>query len=134
MSSEKNPFPKNFLAISALYGLISAILMILLTLAYFYVSGSGNTPVIIWNYLLLAIVMFLGVKKYQKKILLGNIAFKEAYVCGVFTGITASVIFAAFMIYYSKYIDTEFIKNFISINALKINKNITTDELKIQIG
>ena len=43
------------------------------------------------------------------------------------------MIFAAFMIYYSKYIDTEFIKNFISINALKINKNITTDELKIQI-
>ncbi len=133
MSSKKMPFPKNFAAISLLYGVISAVLMALLTLAFYYVSGSGSTPVIIWNYLILAFAMFFGIKAYQKKINKDIITFKEAYVSGVFIGITTAVIFAVFMIFYTKYIDIEFIKNFISINSLKINKDITADELKQQI-
>jgi len=133
MSSTKTAFPENFAAISLRYGLISGILMALLTLFFFYISGSANTPVIIWNYIFLASAMFLAVKCYQKKINTAHITFKEAYVSAVFTGIIASVFMAVFMIFFTKYIDTEFIRNFISINALNINKEITSEEINRHI-
>ncbi len=133
MPSKKVPFPQKFIAISLQYGIISAVFMSMLTLLFFYISGTGNTPVIIWNYLVFTLVVFGSVKTYRKKICNSNISFKEAYVSGVSTGIVASFGFAIFMIFYTKYLDIEFIKNFISINALKINKNISVDELKRQI-
>ena len=104
--------------------------MALLTLAFFYISGSGNTPVISWNYLILIAAMFLGIKTYQQKIIKSNITFKEAYVSGVFIGITVSIVFSFFMIFHTKYIDIEFIKNFVSINTLTNNKKVTTEEIK----
>ena len=133
MPSQKTPFPQKFLALSLRYGIISAVFMSILTLLFFYFSGTGNTPVIIWNYLVITLVVFGSVKTYRKKISNRNISFKEAYVSGVSTGIVASFVFAIFMIFYTKYIDIEFIKNFISINALKINKDTTADELNRQI-
>lgn len=130
MPSKKTPFPKNFATISIIYGLISFALMVLLTLSFFYILGSGNSPVISWNYSILIVAMFLGIKTYQQKIIKGNISFKEAYVSGVFVGITASIFFSFFMIFYSKYIDVEFIKNFVSENTIINNKKVSIEEIK----
>ncbi len=126
-------FYKSFTALSLLYGLISAILMALLTLIFYYATGSGNTPVIMWNYLLFAATMFLGVRAYQQEIVKDVISYKQAYISGVFIGISAAFFFAVFMISYSKFIDVEFIQNFITVNSAKMGKSIKNEELTRQI-
>ncbi|NVN95740.1 MAG: DUF4199 domain-containing protein [Bacteroidetes bacterium] len=130
MPSKKTDFLKKIAFISNIYSLSSGILMALLTTIYYFTFGSGHTPVLIWNYLILLFAMFLGIRSYQQKKIKGNITFKEVYISGVFIGITTSIVFAFFMIFYTKYIDIEFIKNFVSINTLINNKDITNEEMK----
>ncbi|MFZ4398642.1 MAG: DUF4199 domain-containing protein [Bacteroidales bacterium] len=133
MPLKKTSFPQNIIILTILYGIVTFVLMGLLTLIYFFIKGSGYTPVIIWNYLILFLTMFFGVKAFQKKNNIIKVTFKETYITGVFIGLIASIGFAFFMIIYTKFIDFEFINNFVSINTLQINKNINAEVLSLQI-
>lgn len=128
MLKNKTPFPKRFFAISLRTGLISALLMAILTLIFYYTTGPASRPVLIWNHLILLFVMYFAVKNYRKK-LRGYINFKECYVSGLFNGIIASIFFGIFVYIYASYIDIGLINNFISENEAAMTQYISGEEL-----
>ena len=71
MSLNQVLFSKEFIVLSFRFGVISAILMATLTLFYFFIAGSGSTPVIIWNYLIFTSVLFFNTKTCSEKIFKG---------------------------------------------------------------
>ncbi len=131
MSKEQSEFPKNFLAISLKTGILSAFLMIMFIVINYLIIGSTSRPVLLWNHMILLVIMFVAVKIYRKQ-LKGYINFKQCYISGLFNGIFASLFFAVFVYFNTKFIDKELIKNFISVNEVAMNQYINGEELKRQ--
>lgn len=131
MVKKKSEFPKDFFAISIRFGLLTAIIMMFITVTSYLVFDSANRPVLIWIYLVLLLIMFIAVKSYRKQ-LKGYINFKQCYISGLITGVSASLFFAVFVYFNTKFIDKELIKNFISVNEVAMNNYISGEELKRQ--
>jgi hypothetical protein len=131
MAKKKTPFPKNFFAISFRYGIFSAVIMAALTLIFYMIIGSSSRPLLVWNYIILLLMMYITVKIYRNK-LKGYISFKECYMSGLFFGLVASIFFGIFVYINTKYIDIQLIKNFISVNEKAMQQYISGDELSKQ--
>ena len=63
--------------------------------------------------------MYYGVKRYRSNIEGGYISFKQCYLSGLLIGVIAALVFGAFMIIYTKYIDKDLIAFFIKQNEDK---------------
>ncbi len=121
-------------SLSIQYGLIASVLMVILTLMFFWISGAGSNPVIVWNHFILFFVMYAGVRYYKQLIEDGYIKFKQCYFTGLFIGFVAALSFGVFMIIYTKYIDTDLIAFFIKQNETKFSHYIKGDELQKQVN
>ncbi len=132
MISENNNI--TITTISIRNGLVASILMMLLTMLFFWISGAGSSPVIVWNHFILLIVMYFGVRKYKHTFEEGLISFKQCYISGLIIGLITAFFFALFMIIYTKYIDKDLIAFFIKVNEEKYKHYITGAELQNQIN
>ena len=133
-SEHKNYNSKSYLFSSIRFGLIASILMIILTMSFYWISGAGSRPVIVWNHFILLIVMYSGVKVYKNTLKDGVISFKQCYFSGLIIGVTTAFIFGIFMIIYTKYIDKDLITFFIKNNEDKFRHYIKGEELQHQIN
>ena len=134
ISEHKDYNSKSYLFSSIRYGLIASILMIVLTILFFLITGAGSRPVIVWNHIILLIIMYSGVKAYKNTFKDGVISFKQCYTSGLIIGLSAAFIFGVFMIIYTKYIDKDLITFFIKNNEDKFRHYIKGEELQHQIN
>ena len=103
MASEHKDYNnKSSMSSSIRFGLIASILMIILTMSFYWISGAGSRPVIVWNHIVLLIIMYSGVKAYKKTKKDEVISFKQCYTSGLIIGLSAAFIFGVFMMIYTK--------------------------------
>ena len=134
MASEHKDYNnKSSMSSSIRSGFIASILMIILTMSFYWISGAGSRPVIVWNHIVLLIIMYSGVKTYKKTKKDEVISFKQCYTSGLIIGLSAAFIFGVFMMIYTKYIDKDLIQFFIRNNEIKFKNFIKGDELQHQI-
>ena len=65
MVSENKSSNDKFIGVSFRYGMIASILMILLTMLFFWISGAGSRPVIVWNHFILLIVCIMVLRDIE---------------------------------------------------------------------
>ena len=134
MASEHKDYNnKSSMSSSIRSGFIASILMIILTMSFYWILGAGSRPVIVWNHIVLLIIMYSGVKTYKKTKKDEVISFKQCYTSGLIIGLSAAFIFGVFMMIYTKYIDKDLIQFFIRNNEIKFKNFIKGDELQHQI-
>lgn len=122
------------LSLSIQWGFKASILMILLTLVLYFITGSGYRPVPIWNHFLLLIMLFISVNSIKNRVFKGYLNFKQCYTSGLLTGIVVAVIFGIYMFFHSTYIDKQLITNNITANEKALAQYLSGIELRDKIN